>query len=64
MGFVMKCRICNEEIHLYPSAAARAKRYGETAAYYTGLFTTHSHCALAERASSASALMALHGRIG
>jgi hypothetical protein len=56
----MKCRICKEEIHLYPSATARAKKYGETPAYYTGLFTTHSHCALEERATEASALMALH----
>jgi hypothetical protein len=54
------CRICKEEIHLHPSAAARAAKYGETPAFYTRLFTTHTHCALAERAASASRLMEYH----
>jgi hypothetical protein len=54
----MKCRICKEEIHLYPSATARAKKYGETPAYYTGLFTTHSHCIIKENAANVSLLMA------
>lgn len=44
-----KCTICGKDIVLMPSAADRAKRYGETPAYYSSLFTVHSHCLIAER---------------
>lgn len=42
----MKCSICNKEITLVPSAAERAKKYGNTAAHYTSLFTYHNDCFL------------------
>lgn len=52
-----KCRICKEEIVLIPSAAARAKNYGETPSFYTDLFKTHSHCAVQERSQQSIKLM-------
>jgi hypothetical protein len=47
----MNCTICHKPIKLVPSAAERARKdvTGKSAAYYTSLFTTHAHCALAER---------------
>jgi hypothetical protein len=45
----MKCSICNKEVVLVPSAAERARKYGESPAFYTRLFPTHSACALAKR---------------
>lgn len=58
----MNCTLCNKPIVLVPSAAQRAAKdvTGKSAAYYTSLFTTHSHCALEERAAEASRVMALH----
>ena len=53
-----KCTICKEEVILHPSAAERAKRYGETAAFYTKLFPDHTHCTLAKRKADTSELMA------
>ena len=38
------CTVCNKPIVLVPSAAERAKKYGQTPAYYLNLFTTHSEC--------------------
>lgn len=38
------CPHCNEPIVLVPSAAARAKKFGETAEYYRNLFTVCSDC--------------------
>jgi len=44
----MKCKHCNREIVLVPSAAERAKkdRAGNPAAYYTNLFQYHTDCQL------------------
>ena len=42
----MKCRHCGYEIVLYPSATARAKKYGGKPADYTAMFTEHSACAV------------------
>lgn len=55
----MNCSMCGKPIVLVPSAAERAAKdvTHKTAAYYTSLFTTHSHCALAKRASDTSELM-------
>ena len=52
----MKCRICNTEIVLVPSAAERARNLGGKPSDYTKLFTMHDKCALAERAKSTSKL--------
>lgn len=40
-----------------PSAAERAKKYGESAAYYTALFPQHAECTLKKRAADTLALM-------
>lgn len=56
----MKCHLCKEEIHLSPSAAERARKHGETPAFYTSLFVTHSHCLIMANAAEASRVMALH----
>jgi hypothetical protein len=45
----MNCTICKQLIVLVPSAAERARKFGETAAYYTSLLTAHSHCTVAKR---------------
>jgi hypothetical protein len=44
----MKCKHCNREIVLVPSAAERAKkdRAGNPASYYTSLFQYHADCQL------------------
>lgn len=45
----MKCTICGGEVILIPSAAERARKYGDhIASYYTSLFPTHTHCQLAK----------------
>ncbi len=53
----MNCTICKKPIELNPSAAERAKRYGNTPAYYTRLFTEHASCTLAKRAEETSQLI-------
>lgn len=55
----MKCKICNQEIFLIPSAAERAAKdvTGKSAAYYTSLFEYHSACTIAKREASERALM-------
>lgn len=53
----MKCRICNEEIVLLPSAAERARKFGGAPADYAKLFTVHTHCALAERKAGVTKLL-------
>lgn len=47
-----KCIHCGHEIVLVPSAAERARKYGGTPAYYTGLFISHSHCEVEARNKS------------
>ena len=47
------CTICGEPIVLVPSAQERARKYGGTPAYYTSLFTTHSHCTIKQRSEQA-----------
>jgi hypothetical protein len=54
------CNICGKPIILVPSAAERARKYGETADYYKNLFTTHDDCLLNMRAKKASDLMQWH----
>lgn len=53
----MNCTICKKPIVLVPSAAERARKFGETAAHYTALFTTHGHCAVAKRSQESIDLM-------
>lgn len=45
------CTFCGKPIVLVPSAAERAAkdRSGNTAAYYTSLFTSHSDCLMLYR---------------
>jgi hypothetical protein len=45
----MNCRICGGPIKLVPSASERARKYGETPMFYTGLFKEHTACFLEER---------------
>lgn len=40
----MACKYCGKPVVLVPSAAARARKHGGTAAYYTSLFPNHSEC--------------------
>lgn len=44
----MNCTLCGKPITLNPSAEERAAKdpSGKSAAYYRGLFTTHSECVL------------------
>jgi len=56
----MNCRLCGDEITLIPSAKERATKYGGSPSYYTNLFKTHAHCAVADRSRQARELM---GRI-
>ena len=53
------CTICGKPIHLSPSAAERAAKdvTGKSAAYYTGLFTTHAHCAVLRQEARLSELL-------
>ena len=39
-----KCKHCNTPIVLYPTAKARAARYGGSPDDYANLFTEHSSC--------------------
>ena len=55
---MMKCSHCNTEVVLVPSASERARKYGETAAFYTKLFPIHSQCQLDIRAEVTRKLMA------
>ena len=53
----MRCIICGKPIVLVPSAKERAAKFGGKPSDYTALFTTHSECALAERAKETSELI-------
>lgn len=53
----MNCTICGTPVVLTPSAAERAAKTGEPAAYYTRLFSTHTDCFLAKRKRETSELM-------
>jgi hypothetical protein len=54
----MKCTHCHKEIVLVPSAAERAKKYGDhPASYYTALFPMHADCQLELRAQSVTELI-------
>ena len=53
----MLCSICNKPIVLVPSATERSNKYGNTPAFYTSLFTTHSKCFLDKRAKDTKILM-------
>lgn len=48
----MKCKHCNQEIVLVPSATERARKYGNTPEFYTSLFERHADCELELRARS------------
>ena len=54
----MKCITCKKEVILKPTATERARKYGETADYYTKLFPKHAECILKERRESVSAIIA------
>lgn len=51
------CTICGKPIILSPSASERAKKYGNTPAYYTNLFTEHAECTVAKRERESVELM-------
>lgn len=53
----MNCTICHQPVVLVPSAAERARKRGETPAFYTRLFTTHADCEIAKRSQSSIDLM-------
>lgn len=53
----MTCSICKKPVILVPSAEERAKKYGETPAYYRSLFPNHTACVLSERKEQTSELM-------
>lgn len=53
----MKCPACGEEVSLYPSAAARAEKYGGVPSDYTRLFLIHAQCQLDQRAAATQSLM-------
>lgn len=53
----MNCTICDKPVVLVPSAAERAAKTGEPAAYYTRLFPTHADCFLAKQKKETSELM-------
>ena len=46
----MNCIHCGKPIVLTPTAQERARKYGNTPAYYTSLFTEHAQCAIDSRA--------------
>ena len=54
----MKCKHCQKEIVLIPSAAERAKKFGGTPEDYTNLFQYHAPCALEVSAKGAADLIA------
>ena len=52
------CNLCGQPIVLVPSAAERAKKYGDmTAAEYAALFPTHTTCFLKKRKLDTEDLM-------
>ena len=53
-----KCTICGKPIILSPSAKERSVKTGMPESYFKSLFTEHTECALAKRASEVSAAMA------
>lgn len=55
----MKCKHCNKEVVLVPSAAERAAKdvTGKTAKYYTSLFPYHADCELALRVKATNELI-------
>ena len=53
----MNCYICGKPVVLVPSAKERAKKYGETPAYYTRLFPAHAECVLKKRDEEVRKLM-------
>lgn len=53
----MNCNICGKPVELVPSAAHRARMFGETPAYYTALFPQHAACALAKRKADVAELI-------
>lgn len=53
----MKCKLCNQEIILVPSAQERAAKYGGTAEYYTKLFTVHGECQVRKNRSDSKELI-------
>ena len=56
----MNCTLCGKPVVLVPSAAERARKHGESAAYYTRLFPTHAECELAKRSKDTSDLIQRH----
>ena len=58
----MKCTICKKEIVLVPSARERARKdtSGNSASYYTRLFTEHNACAIEKRNKDTADLIARH----
>ena len=58
----MKCKHCNKEVILVPSAAERAAKdtTGKTAKYYTSLFPYHADCELALRERGTNELIERH----
>ena len=53
----MKCRLCNQDIILVPSAEERAKKYGGTAQFYANLFTVHGECQVRKNKIDSKQLM-------
>jgi hypothetical protein len=59
----MNCSICDQPIVLIPSAEERARKYGETPAFYTKLFSTHVDCAIRRRREETSELLRLRAQM-
>lgn len=53
----MKCKFCNKDIVLIPSASERAKRYGGKPSDYVKLFTSHPACAIEQQNKEVYALI-------
>lgn len=51
------CTICKKPIELKPTAAERAKKYGNTPQYYTNLFTEHPQCTIEKSRARVSELI-------
>lgn len=58
----MKCKHCNKEVVLVPSAAERAAKDStrKSAKYYTSLFPYHADCELALQKKATNALIERH----
>jgi hypothetical protein len=54
---MMNCEYCNKPIILVPSAQERSKKYGQSPAFYTKLFTIHAQCQLDKRKFETHKLM-------